>query len=803
MGMDEIKGRLARRLIVAILLVSSAVALLTTSVQLWLEYRRDIATIDGRFAEIEDSYLESVVQNVWLADRNRLQLVLQGISRLPDFRYAAVAAEGMDVSAGTPPRPEDMRRVYPLRFEHRGELLPIGWLTVAASTEAVLERLIERVWTVLATNAVKTALVAGLMFLLVEAIVTRRVVRLAEAARRIGGGDLETPLETLDTGQDELRELGGTIDEMRRRLWESDRELRQMLLERTAALEQSRQQQRELAMAASVFATTLEGIVITDPAGVILSVNAAFTVLTGWSRDEAVGKHTRILKSDYQDDAFYREMWRQLADGGRWQGELWNRRKDGTVLLVWETITTIFDDDGRPERRIAILSDITELRRQEEKIRYQSHYDGLTGLPNRILLRERLEQALGFAAHSGETVAVLVLDVDRFKLVNDSLGHDVGDNLLKQVAKRLSLAVPHDAVIARLGGDEFAVLLRGLDDSGVAAHVAEELVARLKEPFLVDSHSVHLGASIGVSVFPDDGEHPSVLLSNADAAMYRAKEAGRNGFRFYQPGLARRALDRLDREAALRRAVDGGEFVLHYQPKVVIADGSLSGVEALIRWRDPARGLVPPGEFIPLAEETGLIGPIGEWALREACRQIAAWDAAGCAVPSVAVNVSARQLADPALAETLCGIVEVSGVAPQRLEIELTESVLMTRPDQAQRMLGSLNEAGVAVSIDDFGTGYSSLSYLKQLPIRTLKIDRSFIREIGTDPRDQAIVEAVVAMARSLNFQVVAEGVETVEQLSFLASRGCDFAQGFHFAKPLPPAELAAWVRERTAVAAV
>ncbi len=803
------RNRLARRLIAAIVLVSAAIALATSSLQLSIEYRRDLAALETRFGEIERSYVASVTQNVWLTDRERLRVTLDGIRSLPDFDYAGVITDGsLSVQSGQ--RNGGIERRFPLTTTYREQPLTIGTLVVEASLAAVRDRLIERAWLVLLANGLLTALVAGMIYRLVGRMITDRLLSIAAQSHRLGAGDLETPVSLPGPEGDEITDLGQAIDDMRRDLRDSNtrlvglnHQLEASLMERTAALEQSRRAQQELAMAASVFANTQEGIVVTDGDGLIVSVNKAFTDITGISPEEALGRTPRILKSDYQGAAFYEAMWRELAATGRWQGELWNRRKNGEAFRAWETITTIWDEHGQPENRIAIFSDVTELRRQEERLRYQAHFDALTGLANRVLFRERLDQAIAFAQRGGNKAAVLMLDLDRFKMVNDSLGHEIGDRLLKQVAERLTAAVGAAGTVARLGGDEFAVLVWQVDEAIPLVTMAESLVTTLRDPFLLDGHEIHGGASIGISVYPQDGEGAADLMRNADVALYRAKDSGRNDFRFFDASMNSRALERLELEASLRRAVQNQEFELYYQPKVTVATGAYCGAEALIRWHHPVRGLVPPLDFIPLAEETGLIRGIGAWALREACRQIAVWRDAGLPVRPVAVNVSAQQLTEGSLPQLIEDALHAFDLPSGCLEIELTESMLMRDPDQAVQLLAELAAIGVGVAIDDFGTGYSSLNYLKQLPLKSLKIDRSFVKDLVTDPRDRAIVQATIAMSKALGLSVVAEGVETTDQLAFLAAQGCDTAQGYMFAKPLPAADLARWVTARQEMAVV
>jgi diguanylate cyclase (GGDEF)-like protein len=416
-------------------------------------------------------------------------------------------------------------------------------------------------------------------------------------------------------------------------------------------------------------------------------------------------------------------------------------------------------------------------------------------LPNRLLLLNRLEYALDIAARAEASMAVLYLDIDRFKVINESLGHDVGDRLLMAVAHRLRNIIRRSDIVARLGGDEFVLVLTDFDSPVYVAHVAGKLLTHLLETLSLEGHRIRVTGSIGISIFPQDGRDARTLLRSADIAMYRAKEEGRNGFRFFDPTMNSRALERLDLESNLRQAVEAQEFVLHFQPKVMLADRSALGTEALIRWQHPKRGLVPPIDFIALAEETGLIVPIGAWVLRAACEQTQLWRCNGAADLTVAVNLSARQFNQPDLVAEVRRVLEETGLPPPALDIELTESTVMDGPEQAIATLRQLRDLGVRVAVDDFGTGYSSLSYLKKLPINSLKIDRSFITDLINDQDDAAIVQTIIALGKVLRLEVVAEGVETAEQANFLADNGCHIGQGYFFARPLPASDFVHWLR--------
>jgi diguanylate cyclase (GGDEF)-like protein/PAS domain S-box-containing protein len=542
-----------------------------------------------------------------------------------------------------------------------------------------------------------------------------------------------------------------------------------------------------LRQAAAVFENTLEGVVITDPDGTIISVNQAFTEITGYSVDEAVGRNPRIKRSDRHDTEFYKQMWQAVIQDGRWQGEVWNQRKDGEVYPEWLTISEVRDDDGELISYIGVFSDISTLKQSQEQLARLAHYDTLTGLPNRLLMHTRLEHALARSRRNQTRTAVLFFDLDRFKNVNDSFGHPFGDELLVAISRRLRRNMREQDTLARQGGDEFVVVIEDVAHTEDVALVAQKIVQLLEQPFrLSNDQEVFIGCSIGISIGPDDGDDVIRLIRNADTAMYQAKNAGGNVYRFYTPTMTAAVNSRLNLEVQLRHALDRREFVLYYQPQVALADGRILGVEALIRWNHPELGFVAPGDFIPIAEETGLIVPIGEWVLREACRQGQVWRAQGLSDLTIAVNLSPIQFRLKDLVARIALDLENSGLSAAGLELEITESAFMADPEQAVATIQALKRLGVRVTIDDFGTGYSSLSYLQRFDIDRLKIDRSFIDDLPDKDGDAAIAAAIIAMARHLNLEVVAEGIERGEQNDWLQAEGCRLGQGYYFGHPEP-----------------
>jgi len=538
-----------------------------------------------------------------------------------------------------------------------------------------------------------------------------------------------------------------------------------------------------------------EGIFICDPQERILLVNTAFEKLTGFSGEEALGKTPRILQSGRQERTFYVDMWKRVLETGTWSGEMWNRRKSGELYVEWLSISAVYDPKGVVTHYVGVFSDITVRKQAEERMAHLAHYDALTDLPNRVLLIDRLHQLIKAAERRKYKVAVVSIDLDRFKEVNDSLGYDAGDLLLQTLAKRFSNVMRGEDTLARIGGDEFVVVIQGLHQGQDAAIIANGLRSCLAEPVTLNGYEHTVTASMGISLYPDDATNGQEMIRNADAAMYQAKGAGRNAFQFYTSDLNRRALEMLSMENALRRAVERQEFVLHYQPQVDISSGCVVGAEALIRWNHPELGLVMPGKFISVAEERGLIVPIGSWVIEEAARQAAIWQNAGTSIP-IAVNVSAVQFRQKDFVERLADTVRKYGITANHLELELTERVIMRDAETTVEILARLNDMGFQLSIDDFGTGYSSLSYLRRFPIDKIKIDQSFVTDVIQIASAGSIVTAIIGLARSLKLRVIAEGVETTEQLEILREQGCDEAQGFLFSPALGSEPFEKLVRE-------
>ncbi len=553
-----------------------------------------------------------------------------------------------------------------------------------------------------------------------------------------------------------------------------------------------RRYEEQLHLAASVFDNAIEGIMITDPAGVIQRVNPGFTAITGYSSDEAVGRTPRLIKSNRHGREFYKTMWRSLIVDGQWQGEIWNRRKSGEAYPEWLSVTAIRDHADTTTHYVAVFRDISDEKRSEARLKHQAYHDPLTGLPNRQLFNDRLDQALARARRNKTPVAVLFLDLDKFKTINDSLGHKVGDQLLQEVATRIKGCVRDEDTVARLGGDEFILILqnsrRGEND---AEEVARRIIAALAEPVFLEGHEVFTSPSIGITSYPEDGRDVDTLVKNADMAMYRAKGQGRATYELYTRQMDQGMLAQITLESSLRRALDRDQIRVHHQPKVDLATGRIIGTEALARWRRGDGDWVSPETFIPVAEDTRFILPLGEYILRTACRQSLEWRGSDGIPLPVAVNLSGLQLQDARLFDRVRAALSETGLSPDRLTLEITENIVMTDVERAIERMGRLSDLGIRISMDDFGTGYSSLNYLKQFPLDELKIDKSFVQDIPHHADDMAIVRAILSMAESLGLRVVAEGVETEAQARFLLDHGCREAQGYRYGRAVPPDDLA------------
>ena len=555
-------------------------------------------------------------------------------------------------------------------------------------------------------------------------------------------------------------------------------------------LKRQRQDQERLRQAAVVFDCTREGVLVTDNRGGIVHVNRALVEITGYQAEEVLGRRPNMFKSGRHGPEFYQAIFKSIAENGDWHGEIWNRRKSGEVYPQWQTVRPIIDDKGQVSHYVAVFSDISAIKNSQTELARLVHHDPLTDLPNRLLFTDRTEQALAAAQRHQTGCALLMIDLDHFKIINDSLGHNVGDLLLKAVAERLQSVFGKGFTVARLGGDEFAVLVDSCSQTSQAAVLAQQVLEVMKSAFDVDKHQLFVSASVGISVYPSDALNAEQLLRNADSALFKAKSAGREGYALYTEELTAHAQYRIEVASDLRRALEQQELRVYYQPVHDLQTCRLIGVEALVRWEHPLRGLLSPGEFIPIAERTGLIAEIDAWVLEHACWQMVQWQATGVELSFVAVNISSRLFTRPELYTLVSTVLADTGLDPALLELEVTESAVMDNSQVALEQMHRLRALGLRLAIDDFGTGFSSLLRLKRLPVQKLKIDQGFVAGLPGDNDDVAIVRAVIALGQSMGLQVHAEGIEQVEQAQFLLDLDCNLGQGYWFGRPMPAKDL-------------
>ncbi|MEJ2693634.1 MAG: EAL domain-containing protein [Candidatus Thiodiazotropha sp.] len=547
-----------------------------------------------------------------------------------------------------------------------------------------------------------------------------------------------------------------------------------------------KESEAKLQQAVQIIEHTMEGVVITDGKGMITSVNPAFCDISGYSESEIINQHPDLLKSDRHPPEFFDEIWETVRNTGSWRGEVWNQRKNSEVYPAWMTISCVRDEHGNILHYVSVFSDITSIKQSQSQLEHLAHHDSLTNLPNRLLFEDRLQHAISQSKRHERQLAVLFLDLDRFKNINDTLGHAMGDELLKEVAKRLQGMLRDGDTAARLGGDEFTVLVENLEDPSQAAVVASKIQESFKTPYDIGGRELHVTTSIGISIYPEDGLTVADLTKNADAAMYQAKEQGRNNYRYYTSELTRTAFERLLLETELRSALKKDQLLLYYQPQISLKNGEMTGAEAVLRWHHPRLGIIPPARFIPLAEESGLIHEIGYWVLKEACEQTRYLLKQDLFQGRMAINLSVRQIMQTDLILRFEEIIAGSGCPPDMLQLEVTEGIFMGRMQHSVPVLDVFKKLGVSIAVDDFGTGYSSLSYLKQLPIDKLKIDRSFIRDLPNDSDAIAITQAIISLGKNLGLHIIAEGVETLAQQALLQKMGCEEGQGYLYSPPVP-----------------
>ncbi|MCP4128107.1 MAG: EAL domain-containing protein [Gammaproteobacteria bacterium] len=650
---------------------------------------------------------------------------------------------------------------------------------IAMSREAHVLAAQHNLFAIVVTGTLVGSLLLVIAFVVIGRI-TRRLSMLVNWSRDISNGNWSTSL--VSRSGDEVGQLTLAMEEMKQNIQIAHKEIAKAKIEAERVAD-------DLQLYAKAFENSGEAILISDRQNRIINVNNAFTKQTGYNLDDVVGKDPRMFASGNTPENVFHEMWGALEKESFWQGELWDRKKSGEIYPKSASISAIRNHDNEVMFYIASFTDITERKDSQAQIEHLAHHDILTGLQNRYSLEDRLEQLITIAKRDSTLMAVFFIDLDRFKNINDSLGHQVGDRLLVEVAGRLRSCVRESDVVARIGGDEFVVVLTGMKDATQAAVIAETILLQVSTPYELGPHSLETSPSIGISIYPNDGASVEELLRNADVAMYDVKEKGRNNYSFFSESMLVIAQERLTLEGELRSALENAELELHYQPQVHVVDRRIYGVEALLRWSHPVQGEIPPAKFIPIAEDIGVIRELEEWVFDEACRQLAIWKEGGVDRITMSINLSAKNLHSSWLSEIIRATLVKHGLHGSELEFEITEAAAMLDPELVVQQLNALCELGITLAIDDFGTGYSSLAYLKRLPIQTLKLDKTFVRDIEHDQNDAEISTATIELAHSLGLRVVAEGVETQGQYEFLIENNCDYLQGYLFSRPLPAHE--------------
>ncbi len=774
----SLKSPLARRLIVAMILFSASLTLVMTAIQLYQEYRRDLDGVETQFRQIGEVHLPTLTQSLWATNDKEIRLQLEGMLRVPNIVYAAVHdADRFYTQAGHRGAARVIERRYALYHEHLGQSREIGTLTVVASLDHIHAQLMRDAITILLSNALRTFLVALFIFVLFHRLITRHLAAVADHLRSADPAAPVMPLALVRAARptlDELDLLVTSVNDMQEKT--------------RAALDALRDSEAQVRL---LMDSTSEAIYGADTQGLCIFANPACVRMLGYAGEDAlIGRHIHDLIHHSHPDGRPYPMEDCAVRIATLSGQPCHRndevhwRADGTSFPV-EYWSHPMYKEGELVGTVVSFIDISEHKKTEAELHRLAYFDSLTGLPNRILFNKRLHQGLTDARRRNRLVALMLLDIDRFKIVNDTMGHEAGDSLLREIAARLQHSTRDGDTVSRLGGDEFALVFADVGEIQHVAQLAQKVLSQFSAPVTIDGREVFTGASIGIALYPADTGDADSLLKFADSAMYHAKESGRNNFQFYSHEMTVSAQARLRMETDLRRALDNHEFFLHYQPQVDARSDRITGVEALLRWRDPAGNSISPAQFIPLAEDTGFIVPIGKWVLETACAQLKRWHDAGHVELTLSVNVASRQFRDPLFRDTVSQAIASSGIPPQALELEITEGILLEQSDETLRTLTDLKKIGVALSIDDFGTGYSSLSYLKRFPIDRVKIDQSFVRDLANDNDDLAIVRAIIALARALRLAVIAEGVETGEQLALLRHEDCHEYQGYFFAHPM------------------
>ncbi|HEY8101708.1 MAG TPA: EAL domain-containing protein [Burkholderiaceae bacterium] len=773
--------RIGRKLTALIIAFSSVVTLFISVIQLTIEYK-GLRSAIGEQLEGISIYVPSIAGSVWDFDEKQIQRALDALILLPNIARVQITTSDTNKSwsAGTNHSPNVVTQTYILQHEAKDKVDKIGTLTVVASLDAIYWQVAASAISIVLSNGMKTLLVALFMVYLIRQLITTRLEKMANKMRTLIPS-MHTLNQVVETPQQPLPQF---IDELDAIDWTLDRTTENLDIAIATLLQVNEELKNQIAGTEAILQNALVGIIMICD-NKILVCNRRCEEIFGYAEGEMLGQSTRILHQT--EDDFIRlneQAYSNFSQGLNFSCILMLAKRDGSSF--WGEITGRILDPALPSGRSTwIYTDVSERKSAEEKISFVAYHDLLTELPNRLLLEDRFQQAIAYADRDGSKVALIFLDLDNFKTINDSLGHSVGDKLIQKVAQRLSECLREIDTICRQGGDEFLIVLPSLADADALAPIAAKIASSLFEPFGIEGNQLTTSASLGVAIYPDDGADFNTLTKKADMAMYRAKNAGRNTYRFFDAQMDIDAIEQLNMSNGLRQALERQEFVLHYQPQIDLASNRLIGVEALIRWNHPELGMILPNRFIPVAENNGLIVPIGEWVLHEACRQAAEWQLAGIDNIVIAVNMSALQFKHGNLEHSITSALRKSGLAPAFLELELTESILIHDTESVLATVKRLKLLGINLSIDDFGTGYSSLSYLKRFDVDKLKIDQSFIHNLETHPEDEAIIRAIIQMAQSLGLRTIAEGVEKESVASQLRMLGCDEVQGYFFARPM------------------
>ncbi|WP_339649249.1 EAL domain-containing protein [uncultured Marinobacter sp.] len=780
---------LSIRLLAWILLFSSAFTLLASGIQIYSDYRQDLHKIQQRLDVIEAGYSSSLARSLWALDQKSLQTQMEGILSLPDIDHLRLRIEpDSELVMGQSPRGDVLSHSFDLVYRD-DEPFNLGRITITAGLERVYQDLRHRVGVIIATQFFTIFFISILILWIFRHLVTRHLTAMAGYTRDLSLKTLSRPLklerpDTPGNRRDELGLVTDAINEMRERLNEDvarrERDAAD-ILKFSQAIEQSP-----------------SSVLICDRQWHIEYANQKFSQLTGYTQDDIIGKHPSALVDQSMNSREAWHLWQairlQVKRVGVWQGEVNSVRRNGERYWEQLVVTPIKDSNSDTTGYLILGEDISIRKRYEQQLLRQANYDVLTGLPNRMLALDRLKLAIAQARRDETQVGVMFLDLDNFKHINDTLGHDAGDTLLIEASKRVSSCLRGTSTVARLGGDEFLVVLPGLSGPDAACQVADRILQTFSTPFMLGGQEVFVTTSIGIATFPQDSDNSGTLLQHADAAMYEAKHKGKSAYSRFTPEMTEISHERLQMESYMRKAMELGEFELYFQPIIDTHSGKLVSAEALLRWNNPALGMVMPDRFIPLAEETGLIIPIGEWVIQEACKAARNWQTLTGNPIGVAVNVSPRQFRDPGFTDAVMRALDASGLSPELLELEITERLILDNSIETADILRKLDRSGIRLTVDDFGTGYSALSYLKSYPFDTLKIDKSFIQDVLTENDDASLVRAIITMAHSLGLKVVAEGVEAEAQTHFLKEEHCDYSQGYFYSTPLPEQDFIQWL---------